>query len=446
MDNKKEIPSIFSKKELLRKLEEERKELERLRSELQKKKQQALEKEKLEKEMNRIKEFKQRMQEQQQKELEERKRFLESIKARQKTIGEMPPKPEVIVRPVPQKLSLAEKIWYRVIIVFLTLIIVASIPTIWYRYLKPSPHPAPPSGPPTPPTIVVPPSLIIVQETSSPEISNSKEIPSVIKNILKKASIYEGVPANFTFGRNLYPGYSGKDIIYLKKVLDVEVPNHQSWPEGEKYGPETLKAVKAFQAKYRDVISEYAGYKIACTGFVGSGTKSQLNALLNAAPAELYRIVIKNKEAHRVVNLKDFFESLGILPPQGFYNKVNLDATFFIWSRSKDQLGFIAEIKSGQKSNLKELLKKWEETMQKDFEPLLSIIHEGTLGEFSQWQTKTYQGNLIRYTNCEVYPNFGLYYTIYGSTHYYLIFTVNQQAILKIIDLLAIKKPGTANQ
>ncbi len=96
------------------------------------------------------------------------------------------------------------------------------------------------------------------------------------------ASNYTGIPAGFTFTKNLYQGMRDQDVVYLKKVLDVEVPDHAPWTGSSYFGSKTKAAVIAFQTKYKTEISNYAGYTIHCTGFVGKGTRAQLNALLSA--------------------------------------------------------------------------------------------------------------------------------------------------------------------
>jgi len=47
------------------------------------------------------------------------------------------------------------------------------------------------------------------------------------------------------------------------------------------FGNKTLTAVKNFQQKYKQEISNYAGYTISCTGYVGPATIKKLNQLLN---------------------------------------------------------------------------------------------------------------------------------------------------------------------
>ncbi len=87
------------------------------------------------------------------------------------------------------------------------------------------------------------------------------------------------IPAGFSLVRNLAFGAKTQDVIYLKYMLASEgclsgVANTNY------FGVQTLAAVKCFQNKYRSQISQTAGYPIAVTGFVGNGTRAQLNLLL----------------------------------------------------------------------------------------------------------------------------------------------------------------------
>lgn len=93
----------------------------------------------------------------------------------------------------------------------------------------------------------------------------------------------EGIPAGFTFEKNLSSGMSDPDVVYLKIVLDAEV-DHESWTGSEYFASKTKAAVVAFQTKYKDEISATVGYTISCSGYVGPGTRTQLNALLVVTP------------------------------------------------------------------------------------------------------------------------------------------------------------------
>ncbi|MFA5878141.1 MAG: hypothetical protein WC845_02120 [Candidatus Staskawiczbacteria bacterium] len=87
------------------------------------------------------------------------------------------------------------------------------------------------------------------------------------------------IPINFSFKNNLSFGIRSQDAVYLKIILAKEgcVSNLANT---NYFGLQTLAAVKCFQNKYRTQVSIAAGYNIAATGFVGPGTRAQLNLLL----------------------------------------------------------------------------------------------------------------------------------------------------------------------
>lgn len=91
---------------------------------------------------------------------------------------------------------------------------------------------------------------------------------------------YAGVPAGFTFQKQLSLGSRNDDVVYLKTILKAEVPASATWTVGNNYfGPLTRAAVIAFQKKYG----------ISAVGTVGPITRAKLNALLatgTTPPAE----------------------------------------------------------------------------------------------------------------------------------------------------------------
>lgn len=87
------------------------------------------------------------------------------------------------------------------------------------------------------------------------------------------------IPAGFTFNKNLYYGMKNQDVVYLKIMLAAE-GCVSGLANTTYFGPKTLEAVKCFQNKYKSEISQAAGYTIQGTGFVGIGTRAQLNTLL----------------------------------------------------------------------------------------------------------------------------------------------------------------------
>jgi len=96
------------------------------------------------------------------------------------------------------------------------------------------------------------------------------------------AIAYTGIPADFTFTRNLPVGTVNSDVPYLKVVLIAEGCG-TGISNTTYYGPNTKANVQCFQNKYKSAISAFAGYTIAATGLVGTGTRAQLNVLIGGA-------------------------------------------------------------------------------------------------------------------------------------------------------------------
>ncbi|MCD6271129.1 hypothetical protein J7J24_02135, partial [bacterium] len=94
---------------------------------------------------------------------------------------------------------------------------------------------------------------------------------------------YEGIPEGFRFEKNLKIGMYDQDVVYLKKVLDVEVPDHDPWTGTPYFGAKTKAAVIAFQEKYADDVLAPWGLTSG-TGFVGKTTREKLNELLASTP------------------------------------------------------------------------------------------------------------------------------------------------------------------
>ena len=92
---------------------------------------------------------------------------------------------------------------------------------------------------------------------------------------------YAGIPAGFTFQKNLPVGTVDPDVVYLKAVLIGEGCG-SGITNTTYYGPKTKANVQCFQNKYKTQISAFAGYTISASGLVGTGTRAQLNVLLGS--------------------------------------------------------------------------------------------------------------------------------------------------------------------
>ena len=99
-----------------------------------------------------------------------------------------------------------------------------------------------------------------------------------------------GVPANYSWNRNLTVGATGVDVRYLQIALNQDIDTRLAVagagsPGNETmyFGPITRNAVVRFQQKHSSEILTPLGLT-AGTGFVGPSTRAKLNALAAAAP------------------------------------------------------------------------------------------------------------------------------------------------------------------
>jgi hypothetical protein len=138
--------------------------------------------------------------------------------------------PTQIIRPLPEKPSLKERVGIRIVILLLLLVFLAAIGTFWWWFFKikkPPQLPPPFSGqgtttsetgtipPETEVEISVPPSLISVKETFTLEISDPTELSNSLSPIMKK-----GLPED-QFSRIVVKNLKHNKVLSLKEFFEV---------------------------------------------------------------------------------------------------------------------------------------------------------------------------------------------------------------------------------
>ena len=127
--------------------------------------------------------------------------------------------------------------------------------------------------------MVAPAGAITVEELNAQIAALTAQIAALQGTTTTGTTAITGVPAGFTFQTNLKLGSTNSDVVYLKKVLDAEVPTHAAWTGSSYFGVNTKAAVIAFQEKYAaDCLASFG--LTAGTGFVGSATRAKLNTIL----------------------------------------------------------------------------------------------------------------------------------------------------------------------
>jgi hypothetical protein len=182
-----------------------------------------------------------------QMEEEERKKLLERLRAKEvpKEEKKFPEKTEEVLvpRPIPKRPSLIEKIFIRVLVLLVLFGFFGLLFTFWYWYFKVREVPAPPPPPaqevipeekviPEKPEVIIPPSLISVEETETLEISKIEEIPEKVGEILTK-EIKEG-----DLVRILIKNVPENKIISLSEFFEafqIKTPDNFDQKLGENY-------------------------------------------------------------------------------------------------------------------------------------------------------------------------------------------------------------------
>ena len=105
-----------------------------------------------------------------------------------------------------------------------------------------------------------------------------EELKVQLKEILNKK--LAEIPKDFKFKTNLSFGTSKIDVLYLRKIL-ISDDCLSDFSDKFLFDSQTLEGVQCLCQKYKEEISQFAGYQVQCTGFVGTGIRTKLNQLIS---------------------------------------------------------------------------------------------------------------------------------------------------------------------
>ncbi len=303
------------------------------------------------------------------------------------------PKPVEIIRPVPQKPSLREKLWIRVSIFSLVLILLAGVGTFWYWYFKIKNQPPPPSG-----------------------CSENKDCPTgyycgsnnvCVEISIKKCDSNNDCPEKYICGPEKACVEAPTDIVIPDSLFLVESTRTLSISKPDELRPLLLQTIKEDQ---------------------------NVN--------EFKRVVIKNTSEKKVLNLREFINALQIRVPTDIYQKLKEDEfTLFIYSQVQgNRIGFAVKIR--EKQGLEDLLKTQELTMKDDFKTFSTLMVEdkpplSKVFKDAKQQYRTYEGPNFRFQTLTK-DDVGINYLVSDQ---YFVFTSSWDSMIKTISKLDIKPP-----
>ncbi len=293
------------------------------------------------------------------------------------------------IRPLPKKLSLREKLWVRIVVFCLILVVLAGVASFWYWYFKvrPEPHIGCTADQDCPTGFVC-----------SSE-GNCKEAPS-----LEQCSNNE----------DCQEGFYCENGVCLKEKEEIVAPP-SLFPVSEKRTLE-ISNLNEVESLLSQTFQE----------FLDTGT--------------FKRIIFKNTSENNFLNLQDFFDALEIRDPNNIYSLVEDDFNLFVYSQPQgNRIGFVVEVK--EKENLENILLSQESSMEEDFKPLFALVIEDKPPVVNYFrnanQLPGYVGHNFRYQTLDT-SDVGICYLVSDN---YFVFTSSFNSMEQVIEKLGIPGP-----
>ena len=263
------------------------------------------------------------------KKLEEKSKLAEEKRKEieEKKKEEKEQKPTTVFRPVPKGPTPRERLWIRVSFFALAVALLAAVSTFWYWYLVVRPNP------PLPPIA---------------ECTTNADCP-------------EGQ-------------ICGPDKKCVAPIQIGTCTTNADCPEGQICGPDNLcisppSPPEAPPSLFG--VEDVKNITISSNDEIKDNLRQALGEWLEEN--HFRRIIIKRSSDNQFLGLKDFFEAMLIRVPEELYQKLENNFTLFIFSQPEgNRIGLAVRVLDP--TNLENLLKNQESTMEDDFKTLFELM------------------------------------------------------------------------
>lgn len=163
-------------------------------------------------------------------------------------------------------------------------------------------------------------------------------------------------------------------------------------------------------------------------------------------PGDFTQVVVRHGAEGSALGASEFFATLGISTPEGFFTDLGEDAAFFFYAPRETKtaertrggslahFGMLIPVK-GSAQGVAEKLREWEATLGGDLAPL-TFGREWLAGTEPFFHDRLYQGATIRYQNFPD-PYMAVDYAVFeGGEPTLLIFTTSRESMLAVIGIL----------
>ncbi len=325
--------------------------------------------------------------------------FRRTLLSKETPLEKKPPQKEIkkpqkkptppFIRPLPKKPTLREKLWARVIVFCLILVLLAGVASFWYWYfqVRPEPYIGCTQDKDCPEGFICEPGGVCKEASPIQQCSSNKDCK---EDFVCSDGICIKGPEEVAFSPSLFP-VDGERILKVANLEEIKDLLSQTIQEYKKTG-------------------------------------------------EFERIIFKNTTEDKFLGVKEFFDAFQIRVPDNIYPTFENEFTLFIYSQPQgNRLGFATEIKD--KTGLESILRAQESTMKDDFKPFFTLMIEDKPPVVSYFrnanQLPGYTNHNFRYQTLSR-NDAGICYMISDN---YFVFTSSFESTEQVIEKLGVPGP-----